>query len=213
VDALPEPGSPRSTGSKRTRRKCSLHGVRLCSARFLVLVMVAGPQMMGRSNAEAQTTSRTTGAEKTPAGDVQNGKRIFAAQDCQKCHGNEGHGISQAQSENAGPRIAPPSKSLAAFISYVREPTGQMQPYGRTKVSDSELGDVYAFLRSVAQSPKGEISSTVSAPAGNAANGRSIYTSYGCYECHGHHGEGSLATGPRLSTTRLEFADFVEHVR
>lgn len=208
-----QPCSSRTVWPKQARRDCSLHRARLCGASFLILVSVVAQLMLGRFNAWAQATSPPSRAGKSPAGKVQNGKRVFAAQGCQKCHGSEGQGMSQTETENAGSRISPPSKSLSAFVGFVREPTGQMQPYSSEKVSDSELADVYAFLQSVAQPRQPDTPSAGSPSAGNALNGKSIYTGYGCYACHGRHAEGSSATGPRLSPPRLEFADFVNYVR
>jgi mono/diheme cytochrome c family protein len=36
---------------------------------------------------------------------------------------------------------------------------------------------------------------TGAAAAGNAENGKRIYSAYGCYECHGLEGQGSSQTG------------------
>ena len=38
------------------------------------------------------------------------------------------------------------------------------------------------------------------APAGNAENGKKIFTSYGCYQCHNYAAHGGGA-GPRLAPT------------
>ena len=40
-----------------------------------------------------------------------------------------------------------------------------------------------------------------SAPAGNAENGKKIFTSYGCYQCHNYAAHGGGA-GPRLARSR-----------
>lgn len=40
----------------------------------------------------------------------------------------------------------------------------------------------------------GSASKTNAAPAGNAENGKRIYTSYGCYQCHGRVGQGGGRT-------------------
>jgi len=50
-------------------------------------------------------------------------------------------------------------------------------------------------------------------PSGDAKNGRRIYTSYGCYECHGYVGQGSTATGPRLAPDPIPLAAFKRYVR
>jgi mono/diheme cytochrome c family protein len=78
-----------------------------------------------------------------PEGNGENGKRLFAAYYCYACHGTMGQGGS------AGARIAPRPIAFAAFQKYLRQPTGQMPPYRPSVVSDRELADIYAFLRSI----------------------------------------------------------------
>ena len=79
----------------------------------------------------------------TPAGNADTGKRLFTAYYCYACHGTQGQGTS------AGARIATRPIAFAAFQRYLRQPSGQMPPYTATIVSDQDLADVYAFLRSV----------------------------------------------------------------
>lgn len=51
------------------------------------------------------------------------------------------------------------------------------------------------------------------APAGNAKNGEKLFTTYGCYECHGRHAEGSSATGPRLGPNAVTLALLQKYIR
>ena len=51
------------------------------------------------------------------------------------------------------------------------------------------------------------------APAGDAANGRKLFVSFGCYQCHGYEAQGSTATGPRLGPRPLPFAALSRYVR
>jgi len=51
------------------------------------------------------------------------------------------------------------------------------------------------------------------APAGNAKNGKSVYTSAGCYECHGREAQGGVGTGPKLGPDPMPFGAFVFQVR
>jgi mono/diheme cytochrome c family protein len=51
------------------------------------------------------------------------------------------------------------------------------------------------------------------APAGNAANGKKLFVSNGCWQCHGYEGQGSGATGPRLGPRPLPFPAFSRYVR
>jgi len=51
------------------------------------------------------------------------------------------------------------------------------------------------------------------APAGNASNGRKLFDNYGCYQCHGHEGQGANGTGARLAPNPLSWAGFSRYVR
>jgi hypothetical protein len=68
--------------------------------------------------------------------------------------------------------------------------TPGQRPPARVVVSDAELSDIYAFLQSVASQPKLELPSST-----NSENGRRFYRAFGCYECHGRHGQSSVQTG------------------
>jgi mono/diheme cytochrome c family protein len=89
----------------------------------------------------------------TPAsGNAQNGKKLFAADGCYECHGLEGQGAAQT----GAARIGPPQLSFEGFQSYVRKPAVQMPPYSSKAVSDQDLADIYAFLKSIPMPPKGK---------------------------------------------------------
>jgi mono/diheme cytochrome c family protein len=49
------------------------------------------------------------------------------------------------------------------------------------------------------------------APSGNAENGKKIYSSYGCYQCHGYAAQGGA--GARLAPRPIAFATFARYVR
>ncbi len=50
------------------------------------------------------------------------------------------------------------------------------------------------------------------APTGNMPNGKKIYESHGCYQCHGRQGQGGSA-GSRLGPQPIPFSTFVQYVR
>ncbi len=83
----------------------------------------------------------------TPAGDTGNGRKLFDRFGCYECHGHEGQGGA------AGVRLGPQPIPYAAFSRYVRHPARQMPPYTAKVVTDRELSDIYAFLRSIPQPP------------------------------------------------------------
>jgi ubiquinol-cytochrome c reductase cytochrome c subunit len=82
-----------------------------------------------------------------PAGNADNGKKLFEKYGCYSCHGHLGQGSS------AGARLAPRPLAAAALIAYVRHPAGQMPPYTNKVISDAELTDIRAYLASVPEPP------------------------------------------------------------
>ena len=57
----------------------------------------------------------------------------------------------------------------------------------------------------------GSASRTDAAPKGNVQNGKRIYTSYGCYQCHGRAAHGG--PGGRLAPNPISFSAFSSYVR
>src|SRR5437773_4494272 len=82
-----------------------------------------------------------------PAGDAVKGKTLFVKNGCYQCHNYEGQGGA------AGPRIAPNPLPFIGFSGYVRSPRGDMPPYTAKVMSDQDLADVYAYLRSRPRPP------------------------------------------------------------
>jgi mono/diheme cytochrome c family protein len=143
-----------------------------------------------------------------PSG-AQNGKKVFEKLGCSRCHGSAGEGMPQTGNGSGPPKIAATHLSLREFVGSVRDPKGQMPPFGAKQVSDVELSDVYAFLQSVASQPRLELPASA-----NSENGKRFYTSFGCYECHGLQGQGSVQTGgARLGPPQIPFSGFVAYAR
>jgi mono/diheme cytochrome c family protein len=111
------------------------------TARLLILLTAAAALI-------AQTPGTNTKAvpSTAPAGNAQNGKKLFESDGCYQCHGLAAQG-------GVGPKLGPRPLSWAAFSRYVRQPTDQMPPYTAKVVSDQELADVYAFLQAIPVPP------------------------------------------------------------
>jgi mono/diheme cytochrome c family protein len=64
-------------------------------------------------------------------------------------------------------------------------------------------------------SPAARAQQSADAPAaGNAQNGKKLFMSDGCYECHGRMGQGAAQTGAaRIGPPQLSFEGFQSYVR
>ena len=82
---------------------------------------------------------------KAPAGEPTRGKELYVKYTCYACHSFDGHG-------GAGARLVPMKMLLPVFTAYVRAPR-QMPAYREKVMSDAELADVYAYIKSIPESP------------------------------------------------------------
>src|SRR6266540_3387362 len=88
--------------------------------------------------ATAQTQPASTG-------NVQVGKDLYLRYSCYACHGYDGHG-------GAGARLVPMRMTMERFTAYVHNPR-QMPPYSAKLLSDAQLGDLWAYIKSLPVSP------------------------------------------------------------
>ena len=94
--------------------------------------------------ARAQNQAPAPQASSTaPAGNADEGKKLFVSYGCYQCHGREAQGSS-----STGPRLGPRPIAFTAFSRYVRRPTAQMPPYTAKVVSDTDMADIYAYVQS-----------------------------------------------------------------
>ena len=96
---------------------------------ILLLVLIATPVI-----AAPQTA---------PSGNAEKGKQLFMKQNCYYCHGTTGQGGRD------GARIAQTALNLQGVMWYVRKPTGGMPAFTEKILSDQDLTDIYAYLKSL----------------------------------------------------------------
>ena len=94
-------------------------------------------------NAERRTRQPQAASAVAPAGNAQNGRQLYTKYLCYSCHGTDGQGGAGARL--MGSNLPP----FEAFRAYVRKPAGNMPPYRTTAIPDSELIDIYAYLKSI----------------------------------------------------------------
>jgi mono/diheme cytochrome c family protein len=130
----------RVTRLSRSRNEITqLRGIWRLSLPLIAAMLLAA----SAPRAQSAASQNEKGAA-APAGNAENGEKIFTKDGCYECHGREGQGAAQA----SGPRIGPSQRFIRPFIKYVRQPTGQMPPYTSAVISDQELTDIYAYLQS-----------------------------------------------------------------
>lgn len=87
-----------------------------------------------------------------PTGAAAHGRALFVTVGCYQCHGFEGQGGGIF-----GPRVAPGPIPFAAFSRQLRNPSDRMPMlvkmpvYTKAVLPDSDVRDIYAFLRAVPQ--------------------------------------------------------------
>lgn len=81
--------------------------------------------------------------QSSPPASAENGKRVFLRDGCWECHGYAGQGGRD------GARLADTALSVAQLTRYVRRPTGAMPAYVDKVLSDQELADIYAYLKTL----------------------------------------------------------------
>ena len=91
---------------------------------------------------EAPTATQAPASAAAPAGDAAAGKQTWATKPCAGCHGANAEGV-------VGPKLAGTSLSLDQVMRTVRNGKGGGMPqFGTSVVSDKELADIYAWLKS-----------------------------------------------------------------
>jgi mono/diheme cytochrome c family protein len=121
---------------------------RFSQFRFAVLLAVLGcvawlSLNVGAAFPQSQKAAASDG--KAAAASIENGRKAFLKHSCFSCHGYSGEG-------GRGARLVQNPIPADVFAQYVREPKRNMPPF-LNQVSDQELADMYAFLKSIPPSP------------------------------------------------------------
>jgi mono/diheme cytochrome c family protein len=98
----------------------------------------------------AQTQAQ---AQDAPHGDAGNGKRIYLAVGCFTCHGRSGQG---GAFNGPAPILASTALPFDGFKGQVRDPSNDMPAYSDAVLSDKDIADIFAFVKSLPgpRSPK-----------------------------------------------------------
>jgi mono/diheme cytochrome c family protein len=77
------------------------------------------------------------------AASAEHGKTAFMHAGCWQCHGTAGQGSI------AGPKLAPDPMPFETLSAFVRSSSRTMPPFREEVLSDADLADIYAYLRSI----------------------------------------------------------------
>jgi mono/diheme cytochrome c family protein len=81
-----------------------------------------------------------------PAGNAASGARIYVAVGCFTCHGRAGQG---GAFNYATPALAKIQWPVEAFRAFLRIGVNDMPAYAKDVLSDQQVADIHAFLRSL----------------------------------------------------------------
>jgi len=112
--------------------------------RFTLATLVCSATLGVTVAASTRVIGQTPAAAPAQTGNAENGKRLYMKDTCYFCHGTVGQGAGAV-----GARLGPPIRNLTGFIRYVRRPTGQMPAVTDKVISDQDLTDIYAYLRTI----------------------------------------------------------------
>ena len=83
-----------------------------------------------------------------PVGSIQSGKDLYLRYSCYACHRYDGNG-------GVGARLVPLPMTVARFTAYIRNPPRpQMPAYSSKLLSDAQLADIWAYIKSLPASPE-----------------------------------------------------------
>jgi mono/diheme cytochrome c family protein len=94
----------------------------------------------------AALPARGQDASALPAGNADNGKRIYLADGCFLCHGRVGQGGGY---NTPVPALAKTELPFEPFKLQLREPADDMPAYSDKVLTDQQAADIYAFVRSL----------------------------------------------------------------
>jgi mono/diheme cytochrome c family protein len=81
-------------------------------------------------------------------GDAKRGEKMFKDYSCYACHGFSGQ-------NGPGKRLVPMKMATVVFTAYVRSPgSNQMPSYSAKVLSDQQLADIWAYVKTLPDSPE-----------------------------------------------------------
>lgn len=136
-------------------------------------------------------------------GDPVKGKTLWEQKNCKSCHGPNGEG------KYAGPR-AGDTRLPADWIKQVRTPRANMPSFKDTQVSDQDLTDMLAYMKTL-QAPASFTAITYTAQPTDMP-GKVLFNQKRCVACHGD-GTGLIKTRFTDKGRTVAAADVIKQLR
>jgi mono/diheme cytochrome c family protein len=102
--------------------------------------------LMAAAAAGAFLLASPASAQDAPKGDAAAGKQLYLKVGCFECHGRAGQG---GAFNKPAPRLAQTKLPFEGFQMQLRNPADDMPAYSDVVMSDQQIADLYAFVKSL----------------------------------------------------------------
>jgi mono/diheme cytochrome c family protein len=182
---------------------------------LVVLLIVAGfiGWAIGNDNSSGGSGGGSSSATVDPH--IASGAHTFVAFACAQCHGEQGKGGVSPDVPaltTIGPSLT--TAQLRQIINHgqgvVADPKKPFMPVWGQVMSDTQVGDVVAYIKAGFPAVPGATPVSVPTGQGDAVAGAALYQRYGCVNCHGPNGLGGVPnpSAPDKAIPPLSGADF-----
>jgi mono/diheme cytochrome c family protein len=119
-------------------------------SRFSIVLL---PLLMAGGAMKPVAADAEPAAADTSAQSIAAGKALFNSVGCWSCHGFSGQGAT-SRGIASGPRIDAKVFPREAFFRQLRSPVNVMPPYTTAVLTDHEVAEIYAYLRTIPAPPQ-----------------------------------------------------------
>jgi mono/diheme cytochrome c family protein len=109
-------------------------------------VLTCGALLIAFTSAFAAAQSTASNGEDAAV----RGEQTYMRVGCYQCHGSDGYG------NEAGPALTPDTLPAVAIAAFIRTSPGRMPVYPEEVLSDAEIADIVAYLKSVPPPPSAD---------------------------------------------------------
>ena len=112
-------------------------------ARLVELAAAGGVAVLVMASLGTRTGAQTP---QEPSGNATHGRELYLSTGCFECHGRDGQG---GAFNGPAPALAHTELGFEAFKDQLRQPANDMPAYAAVVMSDQDVADLLAFVRSL----------------------------------------------------------------